>query len=83
MLQEFLFTIGVVLQLLSFIRRIIVFQLLFLLLNRGVVALLFSFLYPCTPESPKRGATHKDDDDQDQDTKHRNRSLGAFLSMHI
>jgi hypothetical protein len=70
-------------QLLSFIKRIIVFQLLFLLLSRRVVALLFSFLYPCTLESPKRGATHKDDDDQDQDTKHRKRSLGAFLSMHI
>jgi hypothetical protein len=78
MLQELLFTRGVVvLQLLSFIKRIIVFQLLFLLLNRGVVALLFYSLYPCTPKSPKRGTTHKDDDDQGQDTKHR-RSLGAF-----
>jgi hypothetical protein len=77
MLQELLFTRGVVFQLLSFIKKIIVFQLLFLLLNRGVVALLSRFLYPCTPKSPERGATHKDDDDQGQDTKHR-RSLGAF-----
>jgi hypothetical protein len=76
-------TLEMRLQLLLFIKRIIVFQLLFLLLDRGDVALFSSFLYPCTPKSPKRGATHKDDDDQGQDTKHRRKSLGIFGHAHM